>query len=118
MAINSLREAVSVKCNKSKQYLTAAEVLAMRDVGVLSQWLGQSVCNLVVCTDRKDLDETLPNVLTKVMIAHVDVLGPWPKFRFRQTSKFQGTRVVLEDLAIDDWLFAHHFVAAIAHLVC
>jgi hypothetical protein len=59
------------------------------------------------------LDETLPNVLTKVMIARVDVLCPRPKFR--QTSKFEGTRVVLEDLAIDDWLFADHFVAAIAH---
>jgi hypothetical protein len=87
----------------------------MTDVGVLSQWLGQSIRDLVVSTVMKDLDETLPNVLTKVMIACVDVLCPRPKFR--QTSKFESTRVVLKDLAIDNWLFADHFVATIAHFV-
>jgi hypothetical protein len=102
---------VSVKnATTLKQYLTAAEVLVVTDLGILSQWLGQSVRDLIVRTDRKDLDETLPNVLTKVMIARVDVLGPCPKFR--QTSKFEGTGVVLEDLAIDNWLFT-----AIAHFV-
>ena len=82
---------------------------------ILSQWLGQSVSNLIIGADGKDLDETFPHVLTKVLVARVDVLRA--RTKLGQTSKFEGTGVVLEYLAVNNWLVADDFVATAPHLV-
>jgi hypothetical protein len=44
---------------------------------VLCQRLGKYVSNLVFGVDREYLDKTLVYMLAKMMIANVDVLGPW-----------------------------------------
>jgi hypothetical protein len=82
---------------------------------ILSQWLGQSVSNLIIGADGKDLDETFPHMFTKVMIARVDVLRA--RTKLGQTSEFEGTGVVLEHLAVDNRLVADDLVTAASHLV-
>ena len=99
-----------MKLKNENIYLTAAKELTVFAKSILSQWFGQSVSNLIIGADGKDLDETFPYVLTKVMVARVNVLRS--RTKLGQTSKFEGTGVVLEDLAIDNWLFT-----AIAHFV-
>jgi hypothetical protein len=70
-----------VKANK----LTAAKSLAVPHEGILSQWLGQSVSNLVAGADTEDLDDPLVDVLSKVMVAHIDMFGE--RTKLRQMSK-------------------------------
>ena len=81
--------------------------------GILSQWLGQSVSNLVVGADGKNLDETLPYVLTEVVVARVDVFGA--RTKFGQTSEFKGPGVILKHFAINDGLIACNLVSALDH---
>ncbi len=74
---------------------------------ILSQCFGKHISNLVSSTNREDLDESLANIFTKMMVAYIDVLGAWTKFG--KSGKFQHSRVVLKDFAvdirfgIDDW---------------
>jgi hypothetical protein len=96
-------------------YLTTAKELTVSAKRILSQWFGQSVSNLIIGADGKDLDETFPHVLTKVMVARVDVLRA--RTELGQTSEFEGTGVVLEYLAVNNWLVADDFVATAPHLV-
>ncbi len=44
---------------------------------VLCQRLGKYVSNLVFGVDREYLEQTLAHMLAKMMIANIDVLGPW-----------------------------------------
>jgi hypothetical protein len=44
---------------------------------ILCQRLGEYVSNLVFCVDREYLDKSLAYMLAKMMIANIDVLGPW-----------------------------------------
>jgi hypothetical protein len=48
-----------------------AQVEAVLAEQILSQWLGQNICNLIIGTHRKYLDETDGDVLTEVMVAQV-----------------------------------------------
>ena len=65
---------------------------------VLCQRLGKYVSNLVFGADREYLGKTLAHMLAKMMIANIDVLGPWAYFG--KPCKFQSARVVLEYLAV------------------
>jgi hypothetical protein len=47
--------------------------------GILWKSLGQSVSDLSICGYRKDLDETFADMLSKMVVAHVDVLGAGTK---------------------------------------
>jgi hypothetical protein len=96
-------------------YLTAAKGLAVPAEGILSQWFGQSISNLVEGADGEDLDETLPHVLTKVMVARVDVFRA--RTELGQTSEFEGTGVILKNFAINDRLVANNLVSTLAHLL-
>ena len=96
-------------------YLTTAKELTVSAKRILSQWFGQSVSNLIIGADGKDLDETFPHVLTKVMVARVNVLRS--RTKLGQTSKFEGTGVVLEHFAINNRFVADDFVATAPHLV-
>ncbi len=42
---------------------------------VLRQWFCESISDLIAGVDRKDLDKALPNMLAKMMVAHVNVLS-------------------------------------------
>ena len=57
--------------------LLTAHRNAVAHKDVLRHILGENIRRLQPCTDRKDLDETLPYVLPEMMVAHVDMLGSW-----------------------------------------
>ena len=44
---------------------------------ILCQRLSKYVSNLVFGVDREYLDKSLVHMLAKMMIANIDVLGPW-----------------------------------------
>jgi hypothetical protein len=93
--------------------LPTAQVEAVLAERILSQWLGQNFCNLIIGTHRKYLDETDADMLTEVMVAHVDVLCLWVKFR--EPGKLEGARVVFEDFAVDNWLLADDAMPSLPH---
>ena len=43
---------------------------------ILCQRFGESIGNLILGIDREDLDESLSHMFTKMMVTHIDVLGP------------------------------------------
>jgi hypothetical protein len=55
--------------------LRATHKAAMTLEVILCQRLRKSIGDLFFGVDGKDLDESLPNMFTKVMVAHIDVLG-------------------------------------------
>ena len=59
--------------------LTSTIVATMTHEGILWKSLGQSVSDLSICGYRKDLDETFADMLAKVVVTHVDVLGAGTK---------------------------------------
>jgi hypothetical protein len=44
---------------------------------ILCQSFCECVSNLVFGVDGEDLDESLLNAIAKMMIANINVLGPW-----------------------------------------
>ncbi len=66
---------------------------------VLSKCLGQYVGGLLRCTNREDLDKSFTDVLTKMMVTHIDVLGS--RAKLRKSGKLKGSGVILKYLAID-----------------
>ena len=65
---------------------------------ILCQRFGESIGNLILGINRDDLDETLSHMFTKMMITHIDVLGP--RAKLGQPCQFEGARVVFKNLAI------------------
>ncbi len=59
---------------------------------------GESIGDLILGIDREDLDETLSHMFMKMMVAHIDVLGP--RVKLGKPCQFEGTRVVVKNLAI------------------
>ena len=94
---------------------TAAKELAVPGEGILSQGLGQSVSNLVVGADGHNLDDALADVLAKVVVADVDMLGA--RTKFRETCKLQCAGVVFKHFAVDNRLIANYLVTALAHFI-
>jgi hypothetical protein len=64
----------------------------------LCQRFGENISNLILGIDREDLDESLLNMFTKMMVTHIDVLGP--RVKLGKPCQFKGTRVVFKNLAI------------------
>ena len=106
-------ERLASDCMKNMNESTAAKELAVPDEGILSQGLCEYVCNLIVGVHWEDLDETEADVLAEVVVAHVDVLGA--RSELRKTCEFEGSGVVLKNLAVNDGFSANHFVPALAH---
>ena len=46
---------------------------------ILCQRFVESIGDLTLGIDREDLDETLLHMFTKMMVTHIDVLGPRAK---------------------------------------
>jgi len=57
--------------------LLAAHGATMTLKVIFCQRLGEYVINLVICFDREYLDKSLAHMLVEMMIANIDVLGPW-----------------------------------------
>jgi hypothetical protein len=53
---------------------------------------------LVLDVDREDLDESLLHMLTKMMVVHVNVLGPMAMLG--NPCQVEGTRIVFKDLTV------------------
>jgi hypothetical protein len=95
--------------------LSAAKSSAVLVESILSQRFGQSVSNLIVGADGKNLDDPFSHVLAKMMVAYVDVLGA--RTKLRETSELEGARVVFKNLAVNDGLVANDLVPIVAHLL-
>jgi hypothetical protein len=65
---------------------------------ILCQRFGESISNLILGIDREDLDEFFLHMFTKMMVTHIDVLGP--RAKLGKPCQFKGTRVVFKNLAI------------------
>jgi hypothetical protein len=56
---------------------------------VLSKCLGQHIGDLVRGSNREDLDQSFTDMLSKVMVSYVDVLGAraklWKPCKFKST---------------------------------
>ncbi len=65
---------------------------------ILCQRFGESIGDLILCIDREDLDETLSHMFTKMMVTHIDVLGP--RAKLGKPCQFKGARVIFKNLAI------------------
>ena len=46
---------------------------------ILCQGFGEGISNLVLGVHREDLDDSLVHMFVKMMVAHVNVLGPRAK---------------------------------------
>jgi hypothetical protein len=55
--------------------VTAAHGMAMMLEAVLRQRFCECIRNLIAGVNGKDLDEALSDVLVKMMVAHINVLG-------------------------------------------
>jgi len=82
---------------------------------VLWKGLGQYVSNLIFSTNWKDLDQTFANMLTKVMVTNVDMFGARPELW--KSRKFQCTRVVLKNLAVDVRFGADNLEMSLPHFL-
>jgi|LakMenE01Jun11ns_1017448.scaffolds.fasta_scaffold9432789_1 hypothetical protein len=65
---------------------------------ILCQRFGESISNLILGINRKDLDESLSHMFTKMMVTYIDVLGS--RAKLGKPCQFKGIRVVFKNLAI------------------
>ncbi len=65
---------------------------------ILCQRFGESISNLILGIIREDLDESLLHMFTKMMVAHIDVLGP--RAKLGMPFQFKCARIVFKKLAI------------------
>ncbi len=73
------------------------------------QWLGQHVCWLIRGVDGMQHDFSMFNIVPEVMELDVDVLGVW--VHLWDLSDFEGSAVVLKDMAMNSWLGGDHVEA-------
>jgi hypothetical protein len=55
----------------------ATHIAAMMLEVILCQSFSECISNLVFCINWEDLYKSLPYMLTKMMIANIDMLCPW-----------------------------------------
>ncbi len=82
---------------------------------ILCQRFGESISNLILGIDREDLDESLLHMFTKMMITHIDVLGP--RAKLGKPCQFKGARVVFKNLAIHIRLGAKNLEILLPHFL-
>jgi hypothetical protein len=82
---------------------------------ILCQRFGEYVSNLVFSVDREYLDKSFSNMLAKMMIANIDVLGSWTKLG--KPSEFQCARVILKYLAVYIRLVANDLEFSLPHFL-
>ena len=82
---------------------------------ILCQRFGESIGDLILGIDREDLDETLSHMFTKMMVTHIDVLGP--RAKLGKPCQFEGARVVFKNLAIHIRLGAKNLEILLPHFL-
>ncbi len=55
---------------------------------ILCQRFGESIGDLILGVDREDLDETLLHMFMKMIVTHIDVLGP--RAKLGKPCQFEG----------------------------
>lgn len=71
-----------------------------------TQQLGEHVCWLIVGVDGMQHDFALLNIVPEMVELDIDVLGTWS--HLWDLGDFEGTVVVLKDLAVDHQLGGDH----------
>ena len=64
-------------------------------------WLRKDVSNLIISSNRKDLDDSLSDMFTKMMIDDVDVLGS--QVKLWKSGEFECSCIVFKGFAINSW---------------
>ena len=82
---------------------------------ILCQRFDESIGNLILGIDREDLDETLLHMFTKMMVAHIDVLGP--RVKLGKPCQFEGARAVFKNIAIHIRLGAKNLEILLPHFL-
>ncbi len=82
---------------------------------ILCQRFGESIGDLILGIDREDLDESLSHMFTKMMVTHIDVLGP--RAKLGKPCQLKGTRVVFKNLAIRIRLGAKNLEILLPHFL-
>ncbi len=82
---------------------------------ILCQRFGESINNLILGINREDLDESLLHMFTKMMVTHIDVLGP--RAKLGKPCQFEGTGVVFKDFAIHIRLDARNLEILLPHFL-
>ena len=82
---------------------------------ILCQRFGESISDLILGIDREDLDETLSHMFTKMMVTHIDVLGP--RVKLGQPCQLEGARVVFKNLAMHIMLGAKNLENLLPHFL-
>jgi hypothetical protein len=82
---------------------------------VLCQRFGESISNLILGINREDLDESLLHMFTKMMVIHIDVLGP--RAKLGKPCQLRDARVVFKNLAIHIRLGAKNLEILLPHFL-
>ncbi len=82
---------------------------------ILCQRFGESISNLILGIDREDHDESLLHMFTKMMVTHIDVLGP--KAKLGKSCQIKGAKIVFKNLAIHIWLGAKNLEILLPHFL-
>ncbi len=82
---------------------------------ILSQRFVESIGNLILDIDREDLDETLSHMVTKMVVTHIDVLGP--RAKLGKSCQLKGARVVFKNLAVHIRLGAKNLEILLPHFL-
>jgi hypothetical protein len=83
---------------------------------VLYQRFVESIGDLILGIDREDLDETLSHMFAKMMVTHIDVLGP-TRAKLGKPCQLKGARVVFKNLAIHIRLGAKNLEILLPHFL-
>ena len=81
----------------------------------MCQRFGESIGDLILGISREDLDETLLHMFTKMMVTHIDVLGP--RAKLGQPCQFEGAGVVFKNLAIHIRFSSKNFETSLPHFL-
>ena len=82
---------------------------------ILCQRFGESIGDLILGIGREDLDETLSHMFMKMMVTHIDVLGP--RVKLGQPCQLEGARVVFKNLVIHIRFSAKNLETLLPHFL-
>jgi hypothetical protein len=82
---------------------------------ILCHGFGEGISNLVLGVHREDLDESLAHMFTKMMVAHINVLGP--RAKLRKPCHLKGARIVFKDLTVHEELGTQDIEVLLPHFL-
>jgi hypothetical protein len=82
---------------------------------MLCQGFGEGISNSVLGVHREDLDESLAHMFAKMMVAHINVLGP--RAKLRKPCHLKGTRINFGDLTVHIGIGAQDVEVLLPHFL-